>query len=101
MIKNLTPHKIVLPDLTIEPSNQVARCAEVSAPAGTIDGIELITRSYGAVAGLPEPQPGVMYIVSALVRLACPGRHDLASPGDVVRDAAGQIIGCKNLVVNL
>lgn len=56
--------------------------------------------SYGAVEGLPEPKAGVIYIVSALVRAAVPGRLDVASPGELVRDAAGAVVGCKGLSVN-
>lgn len=97
---NLTQHAINLPDRSIEPSGTVARCAEVTAEAGAFDGVSLVRRSYGAVSDLPDPQPNTLYIVSMLVRLACPNRTDLASPGDLVRDEAGKIIGCQNLVVN-
>lgn len=99
-IINLTPHAIHLPDRTIEPSGQLARCSEVSSPVWTFDGIDLITRSYGAVSGLPDPQPQTLYIVSMLVRQALPERSDIASPGDLVRDESGAIVGAKNLVVN-
>lgn len=71
----------------IPPSGSVARCAATSTPAG-------------AVEGLPDPSTGILFIVSALVRSAVPARADVASPGDLVRDAAGAVIGCRNLVVN-
>lgn len=100
MLINLTPHPIVFPDRIIAPTAPPARCAEVSAPAEEFDGVPLITRAYGEVYDLPDPAPAVMYIVSAMVRMARPERHDLASPGDLVRDAAGAIVGCKNLVIN-
>lgn len=97
---NLTPHAINLPDRTVPPSGTVARCAEVTTSVGNIDGIELISRSYGEVTDLPAPQPETYYIVSALVRAALPERADLLSPGDVIRDADGKIIGAKNLIRN-
>lgn len=100
MIMNLTPHAIVLPDRTIEPSGQVARCSEITIPVSMFDGVEIVVRRYGEVTGLPEPQDGVLYVVSMLVRMARPDRHDLVSPGDLIRDNAGKIIGCKNLVIN-
>lgn len=99
-ILNLTPHAINLPGRTIPPSGTVARCAEETAQAGNIDGIEIVNRTYGAVTDLPAPQAETFYIVSALVRAALPHRKDLLSPGDVVRDADGKIIGAKNLVSN-
>lgn len=100
MLINLTPHPIVFPDRIIPPTAPAARCTELSAPAGDFDGVLLITRTYSSVSDLPEPIAETMYIVSAMVRMALPERHDLASPGDLVRDAAGVIVGCKNLVIN-
>jgi hypothetical protein len=100
MLINLTPHAIHLPDRTIEPLGLLARCAEITELAGEFDGVQIVRRRYGQVEGLPDPQNGVIYIVSLLVRMACPERSDLASPGDLVRDENGVIIGAKNLVVN-
>lgn len=98
---NLTPHAIVLVNgPTIPPSGSLARCASSSVSAGEHAGVTLSRTSYGAVEGLPEPEAGVIYIVSALVRAAVPGRLDVASPGELVRDAAGVVVGCKGLVVN-
>jgi hypothetical protein len=100
MFINLTPHVIHLPTCSIAPSGQLARCTEVTSPTGIFEGVTLVRRSYGAVTGLPDPQPDVLYIVSMLVRVACSERRDLASPGDLVRDNDGNIIGTSNLVVN-
>jgi hypothetical protein len=100
MFINLTPHAINLPACTIEPAGTVARCAEITELAGEFDGVQIIRRRYGQVEGLPDPQDGVIYIVSLLVRMACPERTDLASPGDLVRDANGAIVGAKNLVIS-
>ncbi len=99
-IINLTPHTIHLPNLTIEPSGKVARCKEFTELAGIVSGIELIYRRYGDVEDLPDPDPDNFYIVSMMVRQALPNRYDIASPGDLIRDESGQIIGAKNLVVN-
>ena len=68
--------------------------------AGEVNGIALSRVTFGEVTGLPDPVEGTLYIVSALVRSALPARTDLASPGDLVRDAAGAVIGCKGLIVN-
>ena len=103
-IVNLTPHAItiVLPNeqFTIPPSGQVARVAQTSAPVTVADGIPLVKVEYGPVEGLPPVEATTLYIVSAIVRMAMPARLDIASPGDLVRDASGQPIGCRNLVVN-
>jgi hypothetical protein len=97
MIANLTPHPINLPGLTIPASGQIARVSVSLAPAGGIDGVPLVRGIYGAVYGLPDAVPGTIYIVSAMVRAACPDRQDLASPADLVRDASGAIVGCRAL----
>lgn len=101
MFVNLTPHPITLVNgPTIAPSGSVARCSSTSTEVGTHEGVTLVRTVFGAVTGLPEPTSGTVFIVSALVRTALPGRTDLASPGDLVRDEAGNVVGCRNLIVN-
>jgi len=100
LIVNLTPHTIHLPNLTIAPDGRLPRCTEISESVGTFEGVELISRTYGEVFELPAPVPGTLYVVSALVRQALLDRKDLASPGDLLRDADGRIVGAKNLIVN-
>jgi hypothetical protein len=46
------------------------------------------------VTGLPDAAIGVRVIVSALVKSAAP-RFDLVSPGELVRDGNGVVIGAK------
>ena len=107
---NLTPHEVNvhLPAgrvLTIPASGQVARVATTATDAGEIwvgrnNSVPMITQEFGEVVNLPAPKDGNFFIVSALVRAACPNRYDLGSPADLVRNDAGQIIGCKALEVN-
>ena len=102
---NLTPHAITLLEAgcdyrVLAPSGQVARCSTSSVQVGVFDDVPLFRTVGGAVTGLPDPQSDTMYIVSALVRLAVPDRTDVASPGELVRNADGQPIGCHGLVVN-
>lgn len=98
---NLTPHPITIVNgPTVPPSGQLARCSSASVPAGEHGGVALSRVTFGAVEGLPDPEPGVLYIVSALVRSAVPNRSDVASPGDLIRDEKGTVVGCKGLTVN-
>lgn len=110
---NLTPHDVVFVEGAKVPrSGTFARCATSTSPAGEADGIKLFRTEYGAIEivesetkkilrlGLPDPVPGVILIVSALVRAAVPHRTDVASPGDLVRDEAGQVVGCRHLIVS-
>lgn len=108
-IVNLTPHDIHLRDswdtepwLTIPASGQVARCSEQrqAVSAITTDSgakIPVNRVSLGDVAGLPDPQPGVAYIVSRLVAEACRGRDDIFVVDDLVRDPQGRVIGARAL----
>jgi hypothetical protein len=109
MFVNLTPHAIHLHGAggitTVPADGRVARCATIATPAGAaFDGTPLMRRSFGAVTmsdgtSFPDPQEGTMFIVSALVGAALPGRDDVASPGNLVRDPDGNIIGCTDLTL--
>jgi hypothetical protein len=107
MIFNLCPHTIHLfeGDLikySFKPSGVIARCEEITSPIYILDEdrIPVVNKSYGEVKDLPEEREGIYYIVSMMVRNALPDRMDLLSPGDMVRDAEGKILGCKNFVQN-
>ena len=87
-------------------SEGLARCGQIDTNPreAIIDNdhpdwaaIRVFTRSYGQVEGLPDPKPGVGYIVSQIVAQALPERRDLFFPGDLLRDKDGNIIGYKNL----
>ncbi|MFA5566879.1 MAG: hypothetical protein WC184_11500 [Acidimicrobiia bacterium] len=100
---NLTPHEVNIVTeagiISIPASGVVARAAATPTPVGTIevDGaeIDLVSTAYGAVENLPEPEADTIFIVSALTISAAPDRTDLFSPADLVRDEAGNIIGCR------
>lgn len=100
---NLTPHNITvcLTDTTpfryrnYERSGTVARVSQISTVVDTVDGVPISTVRFGAVVDLPDVVPGVIYIVSAMVKSAAANRIDLVSPGELVRDDSGNVIGCK------
>ena len=108
---NLTPHDItvIMPDQPDRPwwyhlrcqcktfakSGTIARVSQETTVVRTVDGINISTATFGPVVGLPEPSPDTLFIVSGMVKSAATGRTDLVSPGDLVRDAAGVVIGCK------
>lgn len=105
---NLTKHLINLvtkdgKTVAIAPSGTEARVAEDRTPMDTIlteDGEEIAisTVSYGAVTDLPDPQAETIYITSYMVREAVGAtRPDVYSPGPLVRDEAGAIVGCEGL----
>ena len=100
---NLTPHTINIvnddgnPIVNVPASGSLARCKQVETVVGKVDGIQITRQEFGEVEGLPGPADNVMYIVSRLVKAACPDRDDVVTPGPLVRDDSGQPIGCKGL----
>lgn len=103
-IINATGHKITIltPDSTpenytvvqeIEPTPLKLRRREENVYVRTVNGIPCYHKQFKEIEGLPEPQPGVFYIVSAI----CydPSRTDLLIPL-TLRDAKDRshILGC-------
>ena len=103
---NLTPHTISICNaagevvLALPASGSVARVASSSVSRESGFGFDFNSVSYGEVSGLPDAADGVVLVVSAMVRSALPDRKDLASPGELVRNAEGQPVGCKGLNLN-
>lgn len=121
-VVNLTPHPVVVvgeecpskvqsPEeikpyivATFPPSGKVARVTSSKVKVREVNGIPLYKSVFGEVSGLPDPQPGTIYIVSLLVLQALKGKRDDVvapdtSPTGAVRDANGRIIAVKGFQV--
>lgn len=100
-IKNFTPHVLNVVNLKGEvvamPSEGVARVATSTEEVSTICGFTVSKSTFGQVEGLPESESNTYYVVSRLVLQALPERTDLLCPGELIRDAGGNVIGCKGL----
>ena len=102
IILNYTPHTLNIYNeageevASLPPSGQVARVAVSKVKKGEIDGIPLFTTQTGDLEGLPEPAENTIYVVSGMFRAAC-RRPDLWQPGELLRNEAGQPIGCIGL----
>lgn len=108
---NLTPHDVtVVADdgseqtLVYPRTGRVARAIEHHTLGHALaDNMSIGTKlvRYDGVEDLPDPVPGVGYIVSVLTAMAAQmvGRpvDDLYYPGSLVRDIAGRVIGCQTL----
>ena len=101
---NMTPHPINICDAegniikVIPASGNLIRLAQFTVPQNfTIDDVPVTKSTYSEPNGLPEYQLGTFYIVSQLVKTACPDREDLLVPAEVVRDTQGNIVGCRSL----
>lgn len=94
---NLTSHTIneITTGLAIPPSGRVARVKASTIKSAEHAGVPIYSSTFGEVEGLPEPQPDVIYIVSALALNAVPTyRTDVVSPGSLQRNEHNQPIGC-------
>lgn len=90
-----------IPDKVLEQyKGEPIRVSCESRKVDTVEGIDIYENIYGEVTGLPEFEEGVYYVVSAMVRQALPERKDLLSPGQLIRNEAGQPVGCLGLVRN-
>lgn len=110
---NLTPHPLRLisggVETVLDPSGVVARVLPgVASVLLATEGfpVPIYTREIlGSVSGLPEPAPGVLYVVSLAVATALAGsRKDVLRPGtgpndDPVRDEKGHIVGVTRLIM--
>lgn len=97
---NLTPHAVVLNDGTTYPASGVV--ARVSATYTDFSPEGIAEVKFGEAVGLPPPQEDTMYIVSGLLKQACPQRGDLVSPATghpaCRRDEQGRILSVPGFV---
>jgi len=109
-IVNLTPHSITFESengewaVTIPAAREPARVAVQRVRVGTLvideaDGFEIPVNQtrFGQVENLPEPRPGVAYVVSRVVAEAVQGRDDLYVVDDTVRDEQGRVVAARAL----
>ncbi|MCL4217714.1 MAG: hypothetical protein KJ052_12020 [Candidatus Hydrogenedentes bacterium] len=98
-IINLTPHPVVVlcdgQQHSLAPLLPTPRVAVRRVQTGTLHGIPLSRIVYGHVENLPGSAPGRYYLVSRIVAEALPQRKDLLFPDDLVRDAHGNVVGCR------
>ena len=98
-ILNFTPHALNVVDLdgnvTTFPSVGVARVATSVKALDPVCGFDVVSTRFSDVTGLPDYDPDKYYVVSRLVLSACPDRADLLCPGELIRDADGNVVGCK------
>jgi hypothetical protein len=101
---NKTPHVVKLKRIdgtliSLPPVLPTPRLIETSENVGMIWEIPTISRVYLRVKDLPPPRDGVYLIVSNMVRMECPDRQDLVSPGDLSR-TDGVVDYAFNLIIN-
>ncbi|WP_434740706.1 hypothetical protein [Micromonospora sp. SH-82] len=106
-VVNLTPHvvRLVGDELTVEvpasgPPARVVLQPDVVDGAVRVGALVVPLKRTAAspvVVGVPEPRPGMLFIVARPVAEALAERGDLVYPHDTVRDAEGRVVGCRSL----
>lgn len=114
---NFTPHTLTIhhsngSTIVVPPFGHSLRVSSESTLVGEVDNVEQFTVEYGeleiiengsksVVGKMPVQVDGVTYVVSGqcleAVKQKHPDRTDFVAPGELVRDAAGQPIGCKGV----
>ena len=100
---NLTPHDINLIDengnpVLVRASGTLARCKVTTEKVGSVNGIKINVSHFGEIEGLPEPEEGKIFIVSAMILTALHGtREDVLGVSEYIRDTEGKIVGAKAL----
>jgi len=107
---NLTPHALTVcgedgsPVAEIPASGQIARVSTKSVGTGlSIAGRPVFRSETGSGTGVPEPEPGKVFIVSLFVLSACRDRTDVVAPDTgptCVRTPDGKIIGVRQWIAN-
>lgn len=94
---NLTAHTIteVTSGQVFPASGKIARVKASTIKVGEHLGCPIYVSKFGELEGLPEPEEGVLYIISSLALNAVPDhRTDVVSPGSLQRDEHGKPVGC-------
>jgi hypothetical protein len=101
-IINYTPHEISIKQngefIKIAPSGVVCRVSQKTVKVSNINGIDIFASVFGDVENAPPVDENV-YIVSALCKqkLKDTGSNNVYSPGQLIRDEKGNVIGCNGL----
>lgn len=108
-ILNLTPHTVsVLHNngevVTFPVHGEAPRVSYDDHMACNIGDFSVSVRcGIEAVEGLPDEEEGVFFIVSSMVREACPQRRDLLTPDsgpDAVRNGKGHVLYVLRFIQN-
>jgi hypothetical protein len=106
LFRNLTPHAVGLDQGDTRttypvdgPAPRVTTIEEADAPlhddVNNIDIDVIVSTLSDEVTDLPDPQHGVVLIVSRMTAEAAPTRMDLVYPEGIVRSPDGVPIGCR------
>ena len=108
---NLTPHDIDVFSINVPPqllmriakTDSIARVEMTEKELGVIQGCPVFAKVLsGTISGLPDPQDGILYVVSTMVLDAVKERSDLLSPDtgpSCIRDSSNRIKGITRFMM--
>lgn len=95
-IVNLTPHSLTVYGpagvLELPASGTLARVRSTTGVISEVNGIPVNRVEFQPIVGLPDPQPGIIYLVSNIILTAL--RALRIHRSDVVAPATGPNDGC-------
>jgi hypothetical protein len=100
--RNMTSHPVIVYSRSGE---LVARFESCSSYPPRVRNYYAYIDSYLSKAhfehmeDLPPEDPDLYLIVSYPVKVVCPDRSDLVTPGGQVRDSNGRVIGCTGFIL--
>lgn len=105
-VVNMTPHAIIVVNeegemvATYPPSGEVARVQTTTEVTASVAGIPVRRTAFGNVTGIPESQPGMVFITSTIVAQAAK-RPDVISPdtGPTAVRLDGQVVAIRGFQV--
>jgi hypothetical protein len=106
ILKNYTPHEVSIfsslgEKIETLPTLGIARVLETTTTGIPVNGIPVVSKKYSEVTGLPEPEDGVIFVVSQMVLSAMKDRRDIMCPDtgseSSVRDSEGKLLGVRRL----
>jgi hypothetical protein len=90
--------------IDIPHEDRPAKVSSVRRTIAVVDGIPIYETVYTGIAGLPEPETGTFYVVSAVVlnyvREFLPHRKDIIAPSGAIKNANNNTIGCTAFRIN-
>jgi len=92
--------RVGVKDMTLEPLGIIPRVATIETPSEEIEGIPAVSQKMGDIEGLPNPEEGVFFLVSAMV-FGASDRQDLLAPDTgktCIRDDQGRIQAVTRLI---
>lgn len=102
---NLTAHPLTIIQedgvaVIVPPSGRVARINMMRRKVDYLMGVPVYEVDQVGSEGIPDPEPGTVFVVSQLIQSAFPGRTDLLVPDQTLKRKDRTVIGARAFTRN-